>query len=291
MAVGNRALHRHDYFEVLFFASGNSSQRISIWEHVTRRGSIFFVSPMTAHQIRFSEDDACFVIYFDLGFLRPELAGAGFEEIDVELLSRAPELAPFVYQSEIDFELNDAEIVQLTSLCERMLEESTKVSLYADDIARACLIQLLANLAQRYESQIRVLMRERPPGGGGERHVKGVMKFIATSLTKKISLSQAADAVSVSPNYLAALLKRETGCTFVELLTRKRMEAACELLAFTKLRVMQVAYAAGFDDVDYFCRRFKQVLGSTPLDFRKVHSISRPLDAEAVASKSLEDIG
>jgi len=287
MTAGNRSLHRHDYFEVLFFASSAASQRISIREHVSRRGSIFFISPMTAHQVRFSEGDSCYVIYFDHGFLRPELSASN--EIDIELLSRAPELAPFVYQPDIDFELSDAEVEHFMMLCDRMLAESVKPSLYANEISRAYLIQLLAGVAQRYESRIRVLMRERPPGGGGERHVKGVMKFIATNLAGKTSLAQAADAVSVSPNYLAGLLKRETGCTFVELVTRKRMDAACELLAFTSMRVMQVGYAAGFDDVDYFCRRFKQVVGCTPLEFRKRHSINTSEDGSAGASTSLED--
>ena len=289
MTIGNRSLHRHDYFEVLFFASSAATQRISIRERVTRKGSIFFISPMTAHQVRFTEGDSCYVIYFDLAFLRPELSSSS--DIDVELLSRAPELAPFVYQPDIDFELNDGEVERFTLLCERMLAASVKPSLYADEIGRAYLIQLLAEAAQQYEERIRVLMRERPPGGGGEKHVKGVMKFIATNLTKKISLAQAADAVSVSPNYLAGLLKRETGCTFVELVTRKRMEAACDLLAFTSMRVMQVAYAAGFDDVDYFCRRFKQVLGSTPLEFRKRHSISATPNGLGQAAASLEDAG
>jgi AraC-like DNA-binding protein len=288
MADGNRSLHRHDYFEVLFFASGGGSQRISIREHISRRGSIFFISPMTAHQVRFSENDSCYVLYFDLPFLRPELTGS--EDIDAELLARAPELAPFVYQAVIDFELDEAEVDRVVRLCERMLVESTKASIYAHEIARACLTQLLAEVAQRFEPRIRDLMREQPPGGGGERHVRGVVKFIAANLTKKISLAQAADAVAVSPNHLAALLKRETGCTFVELLTRKRMDTACELLALTSLRVMQVAYAAGFDDVDYFCRRFKQVLGCTPLEFRKRHSLSAPSDG-GVPPMSLEDIG
>ncbi len=271
--AGNRAPHRHDYFEILFFASSGARQHISLREYVSRRGSLFYISPMKPHQMCFSELDECFVIYFDLGFLRPDLASYG--DIDLELLARAPELAPFVYQEEIDFELSDAEVKRYLDLCQNMLAQSVKSSMFATEIIRADLVHLLAEVSQRYELRIRELMQQRPPSGGSERHVKSVIKYIDANLKSKISLSEAASAVAVSPNYLASLLKRETGSTFVELLTRKRMEAACELLAFTSMRVTEVAYECSFDDFDYFCRRFKQVVGCTPLEHRKNHSVSR----------------
>ncbi|MFM0619734.1 AraC family transcriptional regulator [Paraburkholderia nemoris] len=269
---GNRLLHRHDYFEVIFFVSSCASQRIAIHEHLSRRGSIFFISPMTAHQVRFSESDSCYVIYFDLGFLRPDLSSS--DEIDLELLTRAPELAAFVYQQEIDFTLSESDTESLLKLCQRMEAETSAPRLCSTEMIRSLLTQLLASVAQRHEADIRQLMREQPPCGGAERHVKGVMKFIAANLLERLSLADAAKAVCVSPNYLASLLKRETGSTFVELVTEKRMDTAGELLAFTNMRVSQVAAAAGFADFDYFCRRFKQVVGCSPLEFRAQHSIA-----------------
>jgi AraC-like DNA-binding protein len=212
------------------------------------------------------------VLYFDLAFLRPDLAATP-AEIDAELLARAPELAPFVYQQDVSFILSDEDTGVLKMLCERMLAERAAPRLCSDEITRANLALLLAEVTQRYEGEIRALMQQRPPGGGGERHVRGVMKFIAANFAVKISLADAARKVAVSPNYLANLLKRETGKTFVELVTEKRMDRACELLAFTHLRVSQIADAAGFVDFDYFSRRFKQVTGLTALEFRASHGI------------------
>jgi AraC-like DNA-binding protein len=269
---GNRLLHRHDYFEVIFFVSSCASQRIAIHEHPSRRGSIFFISPMTAHQVRFSESDSCYVIYFDLGFLRPDLSSG--EELDLDLLNRAPELAAFAYQQQIDFTLSETDTECLLELCRRMESEASSSRLCSNEIVRSLLTQMLASVVQRHEADICRLMREQPPCGGTERHVRGVMKFIADNLLEKVSLADAAKAVCVSPNYLASLLKRETGSTFVELVTEKRMDIASELLAFSNMRVSQVAAAAGFADFDYFCRRFKQVVGCSPLEFRAKHSIA-----------------
>lgn len=279
MTAGNRLVHRHDYFEVLFFASRASAQRIALREYVTRRGSIFFISPMTPHQVRFDGEATCFVLYFDLAFLRPDIAACGLG-IDLDLLGRVPELAPFVYQRDLDFVLPPASASSIQAMCARMLREREFPRLCSSEVIRANLMMLLAEVVQQYEPQIRSLMRSQPPNGGVERHVKGVMQFIDRHLRDRASLTDAARSVAVSPNYLATLLKRETGRTFVELMTERRIERAGEFLAFGSLRISQIAQEAGFADVDYFSRRFRQITGLSPSEFRAKYSIrsaiSRP---------------
>lgn len=273
MAAGERRLHRHDYFEILFFVTGGPQQRIRLRDYVSRRGSIFLVSPMTPHQPRFGPTDCCFVIYFDLSYLRPDLSSVDSSHIDSELLARVPELAPFVCQHELDYELSENQVEVLQKLCERMLQEQNEPRLCSQEVTRACLAMLLSEVTQTYEQDIKALVRDHPPMGGTDRHVRRVLEFIEKNLAQKITLTLAAQAASVSPNYLANLLRRETGQTFVDLVTARRMDRACELLSFTRLRVSQIGDAVGFFDVDYFCRRFKQTVGCTPLEYRATQSL------------------
>jgi AraC-like DNA-binding protein len=228
---------------------------------------------MTAHQARFNLGHSCYVLYFDLAFLRPDLADHP-PEINAELLARVPVLAPFAYQQDIEFHLSDDGIHIVESLCRRMIAERRSPRLCSYDVTRSYLNLLLAEVARRYEPQIRELMHRYQPNGGVERHVKGIMKFITDNLTEKLTLVEAADVVAVSPNYLAKLLKRETGKTFVELMTEKRMDRARELLAFTDMRIGEVGYAVGFADHNYFCKRFKHTIGCTPLEFRNGHLLA-----------------
>lgn len=281
MNAGDRVVHRHDYFEILVFTAGASSLRISLREYEAQRGCIFFIAPMKAHEVCFDPAASCFVLYFDLAFLRPDLGNAG--GIDTEVMARAPELAPFVYQQDLGFTLPPDLLASAHAMCTRMLQEAEQMRLCSKELIRANLQSLLGEVTQLYEPQIRQLMQAQPPSGGAERHVKGVMKFIDRSLTGRASLTDAARSVAVSPNYLAGLLKRETGKTFIELVTERRIERACELLSFTSMRISQVADEAGFCDVDYFSRRFRQVTGSSPSDFRARHSIVRvPASGNAV---------
>lgn len=271
MAAGDRRLHRHDYFEILFFVASGAPQRIYLRDYLVRSGSIFFVSPMTPHQPRFGPDDVCYVIYFDLAFLHLELAG--LKDSAPKTLARLPELAPFFFQQHIDYALTDAQVELLQGLCERMLQEQHEPRLCSHAVIRASLTLLLSEISQSYEADICALMRKSPPLAGGERHVQRALEFIERNLAEKITLSQAAEAAAVSPNYLATLLRRETGQTFVELVTARRMDKACELLSYTRLRVSQIGDAVGFFDVDYFCRRFKKVMGYTPMEYRATHRL------------------
>lgn len=286
MTAGNRLVHRHDYFEVLFFASEASAQRIALREYVTRRGSIFFIAPMTPHQVRFDAGAACFVLYFDLAFLRPDIT-TPCVGIDLELLGRVPELAPFAYQRDLDFVLEQSTVASIQAMCERMLREREQPRLCSQEVVRANLMMLLAEVAHQYEPPIRDLMRSQPPSGGVERHVKGVMKFIDRHLGDRATLTDAARSVAVSPNYLATLLKRETGKTFVDLVTERRIERAGELLAFGSLRISQIAQASGFADVDYFSRRFRQVTGLSPSEFRAKYAIRSEIALPKAAAPAL----
>lgn len=271
MAAGDRRLHRHDYFEILFFVSSGAQQRIYLRDFLSRRGSIFFVSPMTPHQPRFGPDDVCYVIYFDLAFLHRDLTG--LNSVSQETMSRVPELTPFLYQQDMDFALSETQVDFFQQLCERMLREQQEPKMCSQEVIRANLILLLSEVSQSYEPEIRALMRERPAVASGEPHVLRALDFIERHLAEKLTLSQAAEAAAVSPNYLATLLRRETGQTFVELVTARRMGRACELLSYTRLRISQVGDAVGFFDVDYFCRRFKQVMGCTPMEYRCAHQL------------------
>lgn len=84
----------------------------------------------------------------------------------------------------------------------------------------------------------------------------------------EISLNVVAKEVNVSANYFSALFSQETGETFVEYLTKKRMEKAKQLLRQTSLRSGEIAYKVGYRDPRYFSFIFRKTVGCTPRDYR-----------------------
>lgn len=56
--------------------------------------------------------------------------------------------------------------------------------------------------------------------------------------------------------------------TFIEYVTKKRMEKAKKLLSQTQMHSSEIAAAVGYKDPHYFSFVFKKTVGSTPREYR-----------------------
>ncbi len=91
---------------------------------------------------------------------------------------------------------------------------------------------------------------------------------IDTDLASDLSLSSLAASQELSPSYLSALFKKETGQTITAYVNERRMKMAMQLLENTLLQVQTVAQYCGILDVHYFARLFKKYTGQTPKEYR-----------------------
>lgn len=86
----------------------------------------------------------------------------------------------------------------------------------------------------------------------------------------ELSLNQVCQQVFLSLSYFSSLFKQRTGGTFVEYLTRLRMEKAMQLLISTQLKAYDIAERVGYGDPQYFSVIFKRHVGMTPKEYRLV---------------------
>ena len=85
----------------------------------------------------------------------------------------------------------------------------------------------------------------------------------------ELSLKSLASQLGFSPSYLSVLIKKELGLPFQDYLMQERMKKAKLLLLTTDLKIYEIAEQVGFEDMNYFSQRFKQVVGLTPRQFKK----------------------
>lgn len=83
-----------------------------------------------------------------------------------------------------------------------------------------------------------------------------------------LSLTSVSNLLSVSPNYLSTLIKKVTGENFITLLTKKRMEAAHDMLVFSNMKVLEISEKCGYSDQHYFSYCFKKFYGVSPNKIR-----------------------
>lgn len=83
------------------------------------------------------------------------------------------------------------------------------------------------------------------------------------------SLQSLADLLHISTSSLSRMLKKETGLSFSEYLTKIRMESSMCLLRNQKeLSILEISERAGYKNQHYFCKVFRQYTGKTPSEYR-----------------------
>ncbi|MCI9201503.1 MAG: response regulator [Lachnospiraceae bacterium] len=88
--------------------------------------------------------------------------------------------------------------------------------------------------------------------------------------SREFSATEAAEAVSLSRNYLLKIFKEEKGISFWDYVTQLRMEKAKELLKNTDCTIYSISLDIGYESQYHFSRKFKSLFGISPVEFRNL---------------------
>lgn len=86
-----------------------------------------------------------------------------------------------------------------------------------------------------------------------------------------LSVMMISEQIGVSPNYLSSLIRKTTGNSMVEILTKKRIDKAMELLQCTGMKIGEITELCGYKDQYYFSHCFKKLTGMSPNKYRREH--------------------
>lgn len=98
--------------------------------------------------------------------------------------------------------------------------------------------------------------------------VKEALRYVEEHLEQGLGLRDAAQHVHLNPSYFSVLFKEQMGMTFIEYVTRLRIQKAKELLLQTKLPVGEIAERVGYQTTKYFNKVFKEYEGHSPGSYR-----------------------
>lgn len=86
----------------------------------------------------------------------------------------------------------------------------------------------------------------------------------------EMSLQTVASYVNVSSNHFSAIFRKETGETFIDYLTKVRMDNAKDLLTCTSMKTSEIGFEVGYKDPHYFSYIFKKTIGMSPKEYRRM---------------------
>lgn len=100
--------------------------------------------------------------------------------------------------------------------------------------------------------------------------VSGILFFLAEHYMENVTLAALAEVFHFSTIHISRMIKKETGFSFLDILTGIRLQSAARMLRESGLKVSQICEKVGIGDQRYFSKIFKNIFGCTPLEYRKL---------------------
>ncbi len=220
-------------------------------------GDILIIAPSELHAINAPPTGVRYIVNFDVNSLDQ------FQDTNFFLSS----LAPYCLITERDA----PQVGQQMMACLSEMETEYFSEAPFRDVAITALMLRFFLLAGRYTFD-----RERRPGSTQSKQQEyterftSVCNYISRHCTEDLTLESVSEYAGFSKYHFSRLFREFAGTTFHSYLTGSRILWARNLLADDHLSVTEVATRSGFKSLATFNRVFREQMGCTPAEYRKM---------------------
>ena len=236
MLGGNQTIEAEEYEEIR-----NSAKRIDIFEWASRIATAIRTNKENDIEIRTKD----FIEQIKLSYINKNRSIVYVQNLllsVINLLEMPEELEDEVYGKERSFvnEIYDVENVDVLTcqLTDIFMVISKGMSTQRDSYGKRQAMLALDYIEQHYSDS-------------------------------EVTLNSVCNALAMSVSYFSSIFKNHTGETFIEALTKKRIEKAKILLERTNKKAYEIAEEVGYSDAHYFSVTFKKITGKTPTEYAK----------------------
>lgn len=254
--------HDHDFWEMALVVAGKARHHTREWERPIGPGDGFLIPRGIAHEYRVE------------GLL--EVVNLMFTEAFLdEVFPGLPPGAPLVKYFREDrprihgFHLSGTEATAVAELAARAEREFRQRAPLYEGILRA----QFTELCFRLDRAERALVQNHPhppdlpaiPTGP----VATVAAYIQDHFAGPLSLAELSALVGWSPAYLSRVFKAQTGESPVDYINRVRIRRACQAMDTSRLPLLEISMAVGYNSLSFFNRTFRRIHGMSPREYRE----------------------
>ena len=99
--------------------------------------------------------------------------------------------------------------------------------------------------------------------------INAIVSRITENVAQSMTAGDFAAELGMSESRFSRFFRRVTGNTYTDFVNQVRINRACQLLMGTDRYVTNICYDVGFNNVANFNRRFGELKGLTPTEFRR----------------------
>ena len=253
--------HTHNYVEMVYMCSGETTHIISGTRVVLRTGELLILSQRAVQEIEpAGEGDVAvnFIIlpqFFDTAISMLDEGENPIRSFLVGCLRGEVNGSPYLH-----FQV--ADILPIQNLIENLIWTLTNRQMNKRSINQITMGLLFLQLVNHTETL------RTDPSFSQQQLTLQILRYVEEHYADG-SLSDVASLLHYDPSTLSRLIKRETGKNFTDLIQQKRLSQAEFLLRTTSMRVIDIAQSVGYDNLSYFHRLFQHRFSTTPYKYRK----------------------
>lgn len=256
-------LHSHNFVEIMYVCSGNITHIIDEKEIVMSAGDILFMNQYVLHSIKKANENDIgvnFIIlpeFFDIPLVMMKKEGKNplADFLIGTFKSNSPKARYLHFKTNGNFEIENLmeNIIGSLALKENADENINQFTM------GLVFLHLLNNIDAISENSLQA---------GSDILTDAAIEYI-NNRYKDASLSALAKSMHRTAANMSKLIKKNTGHTFSELLTKKRFSQAVVFLAETDMPVSDIINAVGYENSSYFYKTFRAKYKMSPKDYRK----------------------
>lgn len=244
-------VHRHDFHELLFIATGSGMHMLDLVACEVKAPSLHLVSPGQVHQLMRSADLTGDVVMF-----APDaLLGQG-HAARTELFARAEGPAAIA--------LTAAQLAEAQALI-ALMERELAVERPMVEVVEGCLGILLIKCA----AWAREGAEARPVPRDAGDPVRRFLDMVEQGYLEARQVAHYAERLAMTGDHLNTLVRERLGRTASSVIHDRLLLEAKRLLLHGDMSIKEVGYALGMKDPAYFTRWFSKAEGQAPAAFRE----------------------
>ena len=254
-------MHTHEYSELVVILGGTAVHLTEFGSHPITKGDVFVIKEGVEHGF----DDCaglmlCNMMYDPQVFLKPQgdlyhLPGY-YALFVIEPLYRQTHY----FHSKLRLNIQNQQVV--TNLIHKLEDEFQHQPIGYQNMIEALFMQLVVYLSRQYSEQPETVRDSVLP-------LANALLLIENSYQEPLKLETLAVAANLSTTHFLRVFKETFNTSPINYVIHVRISHACNLLRNSKRSISEVAFEVGFNDSNYFSRKFKQVMGQSPYAYRR----------------------
>lgn len=258
LATGIFPLHWHRHLEMIAVKTGWLEIEIERNTYKVQTGSIAVVNPSQLHACyRFDPSTTLYCLMADMDIFRSRFVESSEEQYISPLMDGQILFAPVIDES--------AGINQLIQSCYEIFTQRPEAYQLR---VKAILFEMLYQMFSQYVQTRNVKPKLHPHSLSRER-VNIILQYVEDHYAERIQLDDLVEIVHINKYYICKIFQQYVGKTFLEYVNLVRVQKAIALITSTNASMTDIAFSTGFQDINYFSRMFKRVMGISPTDLRK----------------------